>query len=65
MRELQRCYRLRILLVHLDAPDGGPADVLRDLTTLSMAHEFSLVCAWSHVECARYLETFKASPGYT
>eukprot|EP00899_Mesostigma_viride_P002540 jgi/Mesvir1/12287/Mv00493-RA.1 len=57
MRELQRHYRLRILICHVDLQDA--VKPLGEVTKLAVVNDFSLFCAWSREECARYLETFK------
>jgi DNA excision repair protein ERCC-1 len=37
----------------------APGAALRELSCLALQHGWSLVCAWSAAEAARYLETFK------
>ncbi|KAK9798154.1 hypothetical protein WJX73_000300 [Symbiochloris irregularis] len=58
MRELQRSFTLRVLLCHVDVDDV--VEPLQQVTRAAIANQITLVCAWSHLECARYLETFKA-----
>ncbi|QDZ24613.1 DNA excision repair protein ERCC-1 [Chloropicon primus] len=57
IRELQRAFRLRVLLVHVDVDD--PVKPLAAITKLACLSDLTLFCAWSYEECARYIETFK------
>jgi DNA repair protein Rad10 len=57
LRELGRAFRLRIVLVLVDAEDA--AAPLADVTRACIAHEATLLCAFSALEAARYLETLK------
>jgi DNA excision repair protein ERCC-1 len=57
IRELQRAFRLRVLLVHIDVDD--PVKALASVTKLACVSDLTLICGWSYEECARYLETFK------
>eukprot|EP00963_Diacronema_lutheri_P008576 scaffold762_cov363-Pavlova_lutheri.AAC.63 len=58
LRELQRSFRVRILLCYVDTPD--PVNPLGEVIKACIFQGFTLVCAWSYQECARYLETFKS-----
>lgn len=58
LRELQRSFRVRILLCYVDTPD--PVNPLAEVIKACIFQGFTLVCAWSYQECARYLETFKS-----
>jgi len=49
---------LRILLVWVDVDDA--AKPLGEVTKSATLNDFTIVCAWSAEECARYLEIFKA-----
>ena len=58
IKELQRAFRLRVLLCHVDVEDVvGP---LAAVNRIALLNECTLVCAWSPEEAARYLETYKA-----
>jgi DNA repair protein Rad10 len=57
LRELGRAFRLRVVLVLVDAEDA--AAPLADVTRACIAHEATLICAFSAQEAARYLETLK------
>jgi len=57
IRELQRAFRLRVLIVHVDVDD--PVKPLNAVTKLACLSDFTLICGWSYEECARYVETFK------
>lgn len=58
IRELQRSFTLRILLCHVDVDDV--VEPLQQVTKAAIANNMTLICVWSDLECARYLETFKA-----
>jgi NAD-dependent DNA ligase len=53
-----RNYRSRILLVLVD--DETLLTSLQDLNRIAFSTNFTLICTWSNIECARYLETFKS-----
>jgi DNA excision repair protein ERCC-1 len=58
IKELQRAFRLRLLLCHVDVEDVVAP--LAALNRIALTNECTLICAWSPEECARYLETYKA-----
>ena len=58
MRELLRCFTLRVLLCHVDVEDVTAP--LQEVTGIALHNRFTLVCCFSAPECARYLETYKA-----
>lgn len=57
IRELQKNYKLRVVLCHVDVEDV--VKPLLEVTKTAMLHECTLFCAWSLEECGRYLETIK------
>lgn len=57
IRELQKGFRLRVVLCHVDLEDV--IKPLHEVIKTSLLHDCSLLCAWSLEECARYLETLK------
>lgn len=57
MRELQRSYTLRVILCHVDVEDMIAP--LEEVTSAALHNRFTLVCCFSVLECARYLETYK------
>lgn len=57
MDEVGQNYRLRILLILVDDPHNTTA--LTELNKLAFVHNYTLIYAFSNMECARYLETFK------
>lgn len=57
IRELQKSYRLRVVLCHVDVEDV--IKPLHDVTKTALLNDCTLFCAWSVEECARYLETLK------
>ncbi|KAL6775946.1 RAD10 [Auxenochlorella protothecoides x Auxenochlorella symbiontica] len=58
MKALQRAYRLRVLLCHVDTEDAvGP---LGEVTKAAIGLECTLICGFSPQECARYIETYKS-----
>ncbi|KAJ3682144.1 hypothetical protein LUZ60_014717 [Juncus effusus] len=57
IRELQKNFKLRIILCHVDVEDV--IKPLQEVTKTSLLHDCTLVCAWSLEECGRYLETMK------
>ncbi|KAM0934407.1 putative ERCC1/RAD10/SWI10 family, RuvA domain 2, restriction endonuclease type II [Dioscorea sansibarensis] len=56
IRELQKNFKLRIVLCHVDVDVVKP---LLDVTRTAMLHDCTLLCCWSLEECGRYLETIK------
>ncbi|KAK7269304.1 hypothetical protein RIF29_22027 [Crotalaria pallida] len=57
IRELQKNFKLRVVLCHVDVEDVMKP--LLEVTKTSMLHDCTLLCAWSLEECGRYLETIK------
>ncbi|RAL49258.1 hypothetical protein DM860_017538 [Cuscuta australis] len=57
IRELQKNFRLRVVLCHVDVEDV--VKPLLEVTRTALLHDCTLLCAWSAEECARYLETVK------
>jgi DNA excision repair protein ERCC-1 len=58
MRALQSAFRLRTLLCLVDSEDVERG--IRELNHACTLNSFTLICAWSFSETARYLETLKA-----
>ncbi|GJN19909.1 hypothetical protein PR202_gb07224 [Eleusine coracana subsp. coracana] len=57
IRELQKNFRLRVILCHIDVEDV--VKPLHDITRTALLHDCTLLCGWSMEECGRYLETIK------
>ncbi|KAI3882072.1 hypothetical protein MKX03_006282 [Papaver bracteatum] len=57
IRELQKNFKLRVILCHVDVEDV--VKPLQEVTRTAMLHDCTLLCAWSLEECGRYLETIK------
>ncbi|KFK37925.1 hypothetical protein AALP_AA3G048100 [Arabis alpina] len=57
IRELQKNFKLRVVLCHVDVEDA--VKPLLEVTKTALLHDCTLLCAWSLTECARYLETIK------
>ncbi|CAA7403692.1 unnamed protein product [Spirodela intermedia] len=57
IRELQKNFKLRVVLCHVDVVDV--AKPLLEVTRTSLLHDCTLLCGWSLEECGRYLETIK------
>ncbi|XP_059652518.1 DNA excision repair protein ERCC-1 isoform X2 [Cornus florida] len=57
IRELQKNFKLRIVLCHVDVEDV--VKPLLEVTKTAMLHDCTLLCGWSLEECGRYLETIK------
>uniref|UniRef100_A0A6N2L415 DNA excision repair protein ERCC-1 n=2 Tax=Salix viminalis TaxID=40686 RepID=A0A6N2L415_SALVM len=57
IRELQKNYKLRVVLCHIDVEDV--VKPLLEVTKTALLHDCTLLCAWSLEECGRYLETIK------
>ncbi|KAH9620461.1 hypothetical protein KSS87_018027 [Heliosperma pusillum] len=57
IRELQKNFRLRVVLCHVDVEDV--VKPLLEVTKTALLHDCTLMCAWSLEECGRYLETIK------
>ncbi|KAJ7973384.1 DNA excision repair protein ERCC-1 [Quillaja saponaria] len=57
IRELQKNFKLRVVLCHVDVEDV--VKPLLEVTKTAMLHDCTLLCAWSLEECGRYLETIK------
>lgn len=58
IKQLQRGYRLRIILCNVDIEDV--VEALSQVTRAAVLNDCTLICAFSVQECARYLETFKS-----
>jgi DNA excision repair protein ERCC-1 len=61
IQEVGRNFRLRVLLVLVD--DETNLSAIQDLNKIAFVSDFTLILAWSNVEGARYLETFKSYEG--
>ncbi|KAA8536891.1 hypothetical protein F0562_029369 [Nyssa sinensis] len=57
IRELQKNFKLRIVLCHVDVEDV--VKPLHEVTKTALLHDCTLLCGWSLEECGRYLETIK------
>uniref|UniRef100_A0A6V7QUP6 DNA excision repair protein ERCC-1 n=1 Tax=Ananas comosus var. bracteatus TaxID=296719 RepID=A0A6V7QUP6_ANACO len=57
IRELQKDFKLRVVLCHVDVEDV--IKPLHEVTRTALLHDCTLLCGWSFEECARYLETIK------
>ncbi|XP_047307652.1 DNA excision repair protein ERCC-1 [Impatiens glandulifera] len=57
IRELQKNFRLRVVLCHVDVEDV--LKPLLEVTKTALLHDCTLLCGWSLEECGRYLETIK------
>ncbi|GAB2287349.1 Excision repair cross-complementation group 1 [Dionaea muscipula] len=57
IRELQKNFRLRVVLCHVDVEDV--VKPLLEVTRTALLHDCTLLCGWSLEECGRYLETVK------
>ncbi|XP_031276423.1 DNA excision repair protein ERCC-1 [Pistacia vera] len=57
IRELQKSFKLRVVLCHVDVEDV--VKPLLEVTKTALLHDCTLLCAWSLEECGRYLETIK------
>ncbi|KAL3824617.1 hypothetical protein ACJIZ3_020646 [Penstemon smallii] len=57
IRELQKKFKLRVILCHVDVEDV--VKPLLEVTKTALLHDCTLLCAWSLEECGRYLETIK------
>ncbi|KAH9301894.1 hypothetical protein KI387_013477 [Taxus chinensis] len=57
IRELQKSFKLRVVLCHVDVEDVTKP--LHEVTRTVLLHDCTLLCGWSVEECARYLETIK------
>ena len=53
VRELQRAFRPRVVLVHVDVED--PVAALGDVTATALRSDCTLICAWSHEGAAQSL----------
>ncbi|PKA64196.1 DNA excision repair protein ERCC-1 [Apostasia shenzhenica] len=57
IRELQKNFKLRVVLCHIDVEDV--IKPLLEVTRTTLLHDCTLLCGWSLEECGRYLETIK------
>ncbi|KAK9292622.1 hypothetical protein L1049_020597 [Liquidambar formosana] len=57
IRELQKNFKLRVILCHVDVEDA--VKPLLEVTRTALFHDCTLLCGWSLEECGRYLETIK------
>ena len=49
IKELQRAYRLRVLLCHVDVDDA--VDPLAQVTKAALLNDCTIFCAWSPLVC--------------
>ena len=61
MDDVGSLFKLRVLLVLVDDEHNLPA--LQELNKIAFSNNYTLILAWSNLECARYLETFKFYDG--
>ncbi|OEL36807.1 DNA excision repair protein ERCC-1 [Dichanthelium oligosanthes] len=57
IRELQKNFRFRVILCHVDVEDV--VKPLHEITRTALLHDCTVLCGWSLEECGRYLETIK------
>ncbi|KZV58350.1 DNA excision repair protein ERCC-1-like [Dorcoceras hygrometricum] len=57
IRELQKKFKLSVVLCHVDVEDV--VKPLLEVTKTALLHDCTLLCGWSLEECGRYLETIK------
>ncbi|XP_057789533.1 DNA excision repair protein ERCC-1-like [Salvia miltiorrhiza] len=57
IRELQKNFKLRVVLCHVDVEDV--VKPLLEVTKTALLHDCTLLCLFSLEECGRYLETIK------
>merc|ERR1712130_513838 len=57
MTAIKYLYQKRIILVHVDKTECNQP--LQEVTALAFRLKWTTICAWSKLEVARYLETFK------
>ncbi|XP_068634314.1 DNA excision repair protein ERCC-1 isoform X2 [Aristolochia californica] len=57
IKELQKNFKLRVVLCHVDVEDV--VKPLLEVTRTALLHDCTLLCGWSLEECGRYLETIK------
>ncbi|XP_019052853.1 PREDICTED: DNA excision repair protein ERCC-1 isoform X3 [Nelumbo nucifera] len=57
IRELNKNFKLRVVLCHVDIEDV--VKPLLEVTRTALLHDCTLLCGWSLEECGRYLETIK------
>lgn len=58
LKKLGHSYELRVLLVQCDVKD--PQHALRELASIALLSDCTLLVAWSTEAAARYLETYKS-----
>ena len=56
--KLRSKYMCRILLLHIDDGDNYNDDILIELNKICCINKLILICAWSYLECARYIESY-------
>merc|ERR1712137_14302 len=56
-RTIPFCFTLKVVLCFVDRPDSTIP--LQHVSKLCIRHQCTLVCVWSNLEAARYLETYK------
>ena len=61
MDDVGKMFKLRVLLVLVD--DEHNLQSLLELNKLAFSNGYTLILAWSNLECARYLETLKFYEG--
>jgi DNA excision repair protein ERCC-1 len=61
LKDIPAKYRLRVLVCLVDTDEN--AVPLRQLNKLCIASNLTMIVAWSNLEVARYIETYKALEG--
>mmetsp|Transcript_28325 Transcript_28325/g.25026 ORF Transcript_28325/g.25026 Transcript_28325/m.25026 type:complete len:254 (+) Transcript_28325:27-788(+) len=56
--KLRSKYMCRVLLLHIDDGENYNDDILIELNKVCCINKLTLICAWSYLECARYIETY-------
>eukprot|EP01084_Bolivina_argentea_P088405 159611_1 len=55
---LNNNYQCRILLLHIDDGNNCIDDILIELNKICCINGFVLICSWSYIESARYIESY-------
>lgn len=62
-------FKLKLLVLNIDSvlpTTVNSSNIINsyqpliDINKLCFQYDITLICCWSHIECARYLETYKA-----
>ena len=55
---LKSNYECRVLLLHIDDGNNYNDEIVIELNKICMINKLTLICTWSYLESARYIESY-------